>query len=99
MIVFGPACIDSSRKISFLMSIFSEAASITNWTSRNSIEFEFERCVTLIGADSRDHVERSGLRRLRIGWKRRLSFRRRNFWSWTLPFVDQAPRCLEQLLS
>src|SRR6266576_1834833 len=37
MIVFGPACIASSRKISFLTSIFSEAASMTNCTSRNSI--------------------------------------------------------------
>ena len=37
IIVFGPACIASSQKISFFISIFSEAASMTNWTSRNSI--------------------------------------------------------------
>ena len=35
--VFGPASIASSRKTSFLISIFSEVASITNCTSRNSM--------------------------------------------------------------
>ena len=37
MMVFGPASIASSRNTCVLMSIFSDVASITNCTSRNSI--------------------------------------------------------------